>query len=46
MGPVGKLSPLDHGDRLHQVAFPVGEMSSLDPAREPPEGLVPVIRTG
>ena len=36
--PVGRLSPFDHVGRLSPFAPPVGEMSSVDPARGPPGG--------
>ena len=36
-GPVGKLSPFDHVGGLSLIV-PVGEMSSVDPARRPPAG--------
>ena len=42
---VGRLSPFNPGDRLSSFAPPVGEMSSVDPARGPPGGLIPVIGT-
>ena len=44
-GPVGKPSPFDHGDQPSPFAPPVDEMSSMDPAREPPGRLIPVIGT-
>ena len=43
MGPVGRLSPFDPGDRPSPFAPPVGEMSSMDPACGPTGGLIPVI---
>ena len=33
VGPVGRLSPFDPGDRPSPFAPPVGDMSSVDPAR-------------
>ena len=45
VGPVWRLSPFDHVDRLSLFAPPVGEMSSVDPARGPPGGLIPMIWT-
>ena len=44
MRPVGKLSSFDHVEGLSPIV-PVGEMSSVDPARGPPGGLVPVVWT-
>ena len=38
MGPVGKLSLFNHVDQLSPFAPPVGERSSVDPARGPPGG--------
>ena len=38
VGPVGRLSPFDPGDRSSPFVSPVGEMSSVDPAHGPPPG--------
>ena len=42
VGPFGRLSALDPVDRMSPFAPPVGEMSSVDPARG---HLIPVIWT-
>ena len=44
VGPVGTLSPFDHVEGLSPIV-PVGVLSSVDPARGPPGGLVPVVWT-
>ena len=44
VGPVGTLSLFDNVAGLSLIV-PVGELSSVDPARRPPGGLVPAVWT-